>query len=438
MKRILIYSHDTFGLGNIRRMLEVARHLVASSPEVSVLVLTGSPALHALRIPARVDTLKLPCLSRDVDGRYGARSLPLSLAATVRLRANLVRSAIADFEPDLILVDKKPFGVEDELAGALAQLPQGAARPRLVLLLRDILDRADTTSRIWRKNGYFDAIATHYDQVLVVGCPSVYDLRHEIGFPPLAAAKVAYCGYIAREPGRRPRDEQRLALGLDGDEPLVLVTPGGGQDGQLLVQTALRALTALPPQDVPRTHVVCGPEMEDGARAEVHALARSMPAVSVQDSSDDMMSLMAAADVVLAMGGYNTVCELLTLRRRAVIVPRVQPGVEQLIRAERMAALGLLRMLHPQALSPMRLLEALQLELRELRRGTPQPQLQRLDGLACVSAALLGGLDLDTADADAFADTGHTTQPGAWDPLGAPWSAPAFGGATAPRVGGLA
>lgn len=424
MKRVLIYSHDTFGLGNIRRMLEVARHLVASSPAVSVLVLTGSPALHALRIPERIDTVKLPCLSRGVDGRYGARSLPLSLAATVKLRANLVRSAIADFEPDLILVDKKPFGVEDELAGALAQLPQGAARPRLVLLLRDILDRADTTARIWRKNGYFDAIATHYDQVLVVGCPSVYDLRHEIGFPPLAAAKVAYCGYIAREPGRLPRAEQRQALGLLGHEPLVLVTPGGGQDGQLLVLTALRALAALPPQQVPRTHVVCGPEMDDAARAQAHALARALPAVSVQDSSDDMMSLMAAAEVVLAMGGYNTVCELLTLRRRAVIVPRVQPGVEQLIRAERMAALGLLRMLHPEALNPLRLLAALQQELAALRQGTPQPRLQGLDGLAGVSAALLAGLDLEPVNSCAPADAADTTQPGdlpgaesGWPPL---------------------
>ena len=52
--------------------------------------------------------------------------------------------------------------------------------------------------------------------------------------------------------------------------------------------------------------------------------------MSVQDFSDDMMSLMAAADVVLAMGGYNTVCELLTLRKRALLVPRVKPGVEQL------------------------------------------------------------------------------------------------------------
>ena len=122
MKRILIYSHDTFGLGNIRRMLEVARHLVQSSPEVSVLVVTGSPMLHAFRIPQRVDYVKLPCLSRNVEGHYGARYLDLTLAATVRLRANIIRSTIADFEPDLILVDKKPFGVEDELAGALEGL----------------------------------------------------------------------------------------------------------------------------------------------------------------------------------------------------------------------------------------------------------------------------------------------------------------------------
>ena len=79
--------------------------------------------LHAFRIPPRIDYVKLPCLSRGVDGRYGARFLDLSLTATVRLRANIISSAIADFAPDLILVDKKPFGVEDELCGALAALP---------------------------------------------------------------------------------------------------------------------------------------------------------------------------------------------------------------------------------------------------------------------------------------------------------------------------
>ncbi|MFO1219223.1 MAG: glycosyltransferase [Burkholderiaceae bacterium] len=397
MRRILIYSHDTFGLGNIRRMLEVARHLVQASNDVSVLVLTGSPMLHAFRIPPRIDYVKLPCLARNVEGRYGARSLPLTLEHTVRLRANLIRAAIVDFEPDLILVDKKPFGVEDELAGALGSLPAGPRRPKLMLLLRDILDSPEKTAHVWRKNGYFDAISAYYHQVLVVGCPEVFDLRHEYGFPPFAAAKVQFCGYIAREGGQRSRDEVRVALGVHGHEPLVLVTPGGGEDGYTLVSTTLRALADQPQAQRPRTHIVCGPEMSDAQRAAVAEAVSALPGVSAQDFCDDMMSLMAAADVVVAMGGYNTVCELLTLKKRALLVPRVQPGVEQCLRAERMAALGLVRMLHPGELTPATLMRALRAELAALERCEAPVALRRLDGLEHVTAAVLEAVGLGPA-----------------------------------------
>jgi predicted glycosyltransferase len=395
VKRILIYSHDTFGLGNIRRMLEVARHIVQSSPQVSVLVITGSPMLHAFRIPARIDYLKLPCLSRSADGHYGARFLDLSLHDTVRLRANIIRSAIADFGPDLILVDKKPFGVEDELSGALADLQSNAQRPKLVLLLRDILDSNEATTRVWRKNGYFEAIEAFYDQVLVVGTPQVFDLRREYQFPPFAAAKVQFCGYIAREPGRKPRNEMRRQLGVTASDPLVLVTPGGGEDGFSLVSTTLEALASLSPENCPRTHIVCGPEMDEEQRFAVHSAAQLLPNISVQDFSDDMMSLMAAADVVVAMGGYNTVCELLTLHRRALLVPRIRPGTEQLIRAQCMASRGFVRMLHPDALTPTALWAGLRSELREYAAHCVLPKLCQLDGLTHVTNAILDAVGLD-------------------------------------------
>jgi predicted glycosyltransferase len=396
MKRILIYSHDTFGLGNIRRMLEIGRHLVQESPQVSVLVITGSPMLHAFRIPDRIDYVKLPCLSRNVDGRYGARNLPLSLDAVVRLRANLIRSAIADFEPDLILVDKKPFGVEDELSGAFVDLHSGGRRPKLVLLLRDILDSPEATMRVWRKNGYFEAIEAYYDQVLVVGSPEVFDLRREYQFPPFAAAKVKFCGYIARQFGRQSRAEVRHGLGVRDGQPLVLVTPGGGEDGHDLIGACLSGLKNIPAQHRPRTHIVCGPEMADARRIAIEAAA-VLPQVSTQDFSDDMMSLMAGADVVLAMGGYNTVCELLTLGKRAVLVPRVKPGIEQHMRAERMAGLGLVRMLNPVGLTPSALMAGLQSELAALAAHHALPQSPRLDGLAGVTAAIFDAIDL-TAD----------------------------------------
>ncbi len=388
MKKILIYSHDTFGLGNIRRMLEVARHLVESSPRVSVLVITGSPMLHAFRIPPGIDYVKLPCLQRDVQGHYAARSLNLSLHDTVKLRANLIRSAIADFEPDLVLVDKKPFGVEDELAGALQALLERQRRPRLVLLLRDILDSPQATARVWRKNGYFEAIATYYDQVLVVGCPEVFDMRQEYEFPPFAAAKLRYCGYIAREPGRRTRSEMRQQLGVAAHERLVLVTPGGGEDGYALVDAALRGMAGLPAAQRPRMHIVCGPEMAAAQRAAVAASVQALPGVSLQEFSDDMMSLQAAADVVLAMGGYNTVCELLSCGRRGVLVPRISPGQEQCIRAERMAGMGLLAMVHPEQLTPATLMRAMQAELAAAERGHARPSMKRLQGLEQATQAL--------------------------------------------------
>ena len=395
MKRILIYSHDTFGLGNVRRMLEIARHLVATSPEISVLLLTGSPMLHAFRIPPRIDYVKLPCLARDTSGRYGSRSLPIELPELVRLRSNLIKSATLDFAPDLVLVDKKPFGVQDELSGVLEMLSRAAHKPRFVLLLRDILDSAEATRAVWQKNGYYEAVETYYDEVLVVGSPEIFDLRREYAFPPFAAAKVRYCGYIAREAAKRSRAHVRASLGVGMHEPLLLVTPGGGEDGFRLVSTALEGLARTPEHRRPRTHVVCGPEMPEAHRTAIETAAADLPQVSVQAFSDDMMSLIGSADVALTMGGYNTVCELLTSGRRGVIVPRCEPGLEQLIRAERMAQHGLLRMLSPHALSPSALVAEVQHQFDALERSEPLPRLKAMHGLDRVAQALrtLVGLD---------------------------------------------
>jgi len=397
MKRVLVYSHDTFGLGNIRRMLEISRHLADCDGELSILIITGSPMLHAFRIPPRIDYVKLPCLSRNTAGHYGSRYLDMNLQSTVRLRSSIIRGTIQDFEPDLILVDKKPFGVEGELEAALTALPTGPARPKLVLLLRDILDSPEATMRVWNKNRYFDAIETHYDEILVVGSAQVFDLAAEYRFPRSAAAKLRFCGYLGRKAGRKSRAEVRCELGVVGRQPLVLVTPGGGEDGDALVQAYVEGLAALPAWRRPRSHLVFGPEMAEARRSEIARLADGLGCVSRQDFSDDMMSLMDGADVVVSMGGYNTVCELLSLRKRAVVVPRVRPVLEQGIRAERMAALGLLRCIHPDRLTPNQLFETVSQEIDSLHGDGSNPNTLRLDGLDGVADAIRSLMDSPTA-----------------------------------------
>jgi predicted glycosyltransferase len=392
MKRILVYSHDTFGLGNIRRMLEISKHLAAADPDVSILIVSGSPMLHAFRIPERIDYIKLPCLARTTRGGYEVKFLQSSFDDIIRLRANIILSAVLDFAPDLILVDKKPFGVGNELAPVFDLVRRRLQRPKMVLLLRDILDSPEATSQVWKKNAYYEAIQRYYDQVLVVGSPDVFDLGREYRFPPETRAKVRYCGYIKRSRGLVSRAETRIKYEV-ADEPMVLVTPGGGEDGYQLVSNYLMGLRERAPGRAIKSILVCGPEMQAHHRDEIKALAEQCSGVRLLDFSDDMASLMEAADLVVCMGGYNTICELLTLKKHAVIVPRVKPVQEQWIRADRLARKGVFRALHPDDLTPRKLMS---LVLDELASNNVHSSLLYqvdMDGLDKIQASVAELLD---------------------------------------------
>lgn len=361
MKKVLVYSHDAYGLGNIRRMLEITNHLVNADPDVSVLLISGSPMLHAFRIPPRVDYIKLPCIARSEKGESVVKSLGLSYDDTLRMRANVIAMAAMDFDPDLILVDKKPFGIGNELEQALSLLRKRPVPPQVVLLLRDILDEPEATMRQWLVGNFHGAIKDHYDQVLVVGEEEIFDAAAEYCFPDSTTEKLRYCGYIKRPAPAKTPQQVRAQFGL-GDEPLVLVTAGGGADGSRMMLAYLDGLVERPGRGF-STLLVTGPEMSPQQRATVTDLAQRAGGVVVREFCDDMMSCMNAADVVVSMGGYNTVCELLTLKKRTIIVPRVEPVLEQWIRAERMQTMGLLKALHPGVMTPQALMELVVAEL---------------------------------------------------------------------------
>ncbi|MEO1208330.1 MAG: glycosyltransferase [Cyanobacteria bacterium J06638_20] len=359
--KLMVYSHDAFGLGNIRRMLAICDYLIQAIPDLSVLVVSGSPALHSLRLPKGLDYIKLPCVGRDGSGQVSAKFLKTELEETVQLRADLILSATKHFKPDVLLVDKKPFGLMRELEPTLDFLEQAPFSTQLVLLLRDILDTPAATIAQWQRNGYYEAIAQRYEQVWVVGSPEIFDVRVEYEFPPAVAEKVQFVGYVRRQPEQRSREATRRQLCLEAQDQLILVTPGGGADGYGLIDTYLDAIAQPPLQQAGyKTLIVCGYEMSVVQREFFTHRAISLPQVEVVEFSDDLLSLMNAADLVVAMGGYNTTCEILSLEKPAIVVPRTNPVEEQWIRANRMAERGWLHAIHPDQLTPQRLASAVQ------------------------------------------------------------------------------
>ncbi len=387
MKRILIYSHDTFGLGNIRRMLSIAKHLVAGRSDYSILLLSGSPMLHAFRIPQYIDYVKLPCLQRDSEGQYRVRTLALSMENTVNLRSNIILSTVLDYQPDIMLVDKKPLGLCGELKAALEQLKRRSNAPRILLLLRDILDSPEATRSVWKKRGYFNAIHHYYDQILTVGQEDFFNLGKEYAFPPEAMGKLKYCGYIRREPGLTSRKNLRVQLGLRDQHKLVLVTAGGGKDGVQLILNYLKGFQANADENV-HSLVLCGPEMSEKDARNIRKRAKNCLRLTLRSFTDDLMSYLDAADVVVSMFGYNTSCEILTLKKPAVVVPRVRPVQEQWIRAERMARLGLVKVIHPDLMNP----ENLFLAVNSLLSQSCDPPLSKnrimLDALPVISRVI--------------------------------------------------
>jgi predicted glycosyltransferase len=64
------------------------------------------------------------------------------------------------------------------------------------------------------------------------------------------------------------------------------------------------------------------------------------------------------------MGGYNAATEILRLGKRAVVVPTSSHN-EQLIRASLFESFGLIRMIHPNQLSPQKLVETILAALQD-------------------------------------------------------------------------
>lgn len=374
--RLIVYSHDAYGLGNIRRMLAICKYLADTVPEISILLISGSPVLHSFRMPSGLDYIKLPCLGRDESGELSAKYLKKDPQEIVKLRSEIIKTAVANFKPDLILVDKKPYGLQGELKSTLNYLKQYLPATKLVLLLRDILDAPEVTIRDWKQNNYYKAIQQHYDQVLVVGMPEIFDAIEEYQFPHSLAKKTKFCGYIRREYGEISPQAIRQKLKVKSSEKLVLVTPGGGGDGYCLVETYLKGLAQLKSQLKIKTLIVSGPEMPLEQRKKLIRLAKQFSGVTLSEFTDDIASYMNAADVVVCMAGYNTICEVLSLEKKAVVIPRINPVQEQWIRAENMANLGLFKTIHPEELTVRNLLESV---LEQLNSNASLPGIEQLD-----------------------------------------------------------
>ncbi|MEQ1907286.1 MAG: glycosyltransferase [Vicinamibacterales bacterium] len=345
MHRIAFYSHDTMGLGHVRRNLALARAIVDRHVDVSILLISGTHLGGAFHMPAGIDCITLPALGKhQMTGAYSARHLSCPLDHIVGLRSQTIRAALERFDPHLLIVDNVPLGALGELEPTLAALRMGR-RIKTVLGLRDILDEPSVVAREWAAAGHHASIERYYDQVWIYGDPSVYDLSEECHFPESTRHRVRFVGYLDR---RSPHDSEAAAsTGAALARPFTLCLAGGGQDG---TELALAFSESSFPGGETGV-LLTGPFCPEPALKHVRAVAATRDDFHLIDFTDDGASLVERATRVVGMAGYNSVCEILAYRKPALLVPREAPRREQTIRATRFAEIGLVDVLAQRDLS---------------------------------------------------------------------------------------
>ena len=338
--RMLIYSHDTFGLGHLRRCQTIAHALVERYKGLSIIILSGSPIIGSFDYRARVDFVRVPGVIKLYNGEYTSLALHIDIQRTLAIRASIIRHTAEVFRPDLFLVDKEPLGLRGEISETLHMLK--GMGTKLVLGLRDIMDEPKLLRREWESRQLMPALSSLYDQIWVYGLPQVWNPLTDMDVPQHVEDKTLYTGYLKRT---LPQKLKRTPS-IEVEEPYLLITAGGGGDGYDLIDWVLRAYETN--SDLPYAPLfVLGPFMNADKQDDLtHRIDRLERARAITfDSHVEFM--VAQAEGVISMGGYNTFCEILSFDKPAIIVPRCKPRQEQLVRAEQAHRLGLARMINP-------------------------------------------------------------------------------------------
>jgi predicted glycosyltransferase len=353
---VLFYVQHLLGIGHLKRALRIVDALAREGAEVTVV--SGGEPVAAVASAITTQIVQLPPIrARDAGFRelVDAAGRPVNEDLRIARREALL-DALAVARPDAVLIEAFPFGrrafrfeLDALIDAARSQLP----RPLVLCSLRDIVVLHDKK----RGQEIVDRVRSDFDFVLVHSDPKLVPLEASFPAAPEISDRLVYTGYIAA--ADTPAEASPRAHGSDDAAGLdeVVVSVGGGAVGGALLSTALETrrrgfLTGL------TWRLLTGPNLPEPQFA---ALASNLPErVTVERYRPEFPQILRRCHVSVSQGGYNTVMDVLEARAPAVVVPFAsERETEQSLRAERLAARGILEVVQEQELSPERLAQAI-------------------------------------------------------------------------------
>ena len=356
---VLFYVQHLLGIGHVRRAFRLAEAVAREG--IGVTVVSGGEPLAEIICAKAVHIVQLaPIRSRDATfknlvGANGQR-IDLKLQET---RRDALLAALDSTRPDAVVIEAFPFGrrafrfeIEPLIEAARSRCP----RPRILCSLRDIVVAPKEASRL---REIIDRVRADFDFVLVHGDPAFIPLEASFSATSEIADRLIYTGYIGD-----PDQADGGAETAGANE--VLVSVGGGAVGRALLSTALDARRLGCLADL-TWRLLAGPNLPEEV---FERLAEALPDnVILERYRREFPKMLRRCRLSVSQAGYNTILDILAAGARAVVVPFAsERETEQQLRAERLAACGVLEVLPETQLTAAELAHAIERAIKRDRR----------------------------------------------------------------------
>lgn len=349
-KKVLFYCQHVLGMGHLIRSREIAHGL----KDFEVCFLNGGEIVPGFEFSPDIDVVNLPPIKSDSEFKEilsigGFRSLDeLKTSRSQKILAEYKR-----FEPDLLIIELFPFGRRKfafELIPLLTRIRLDGKRTKVICSLRDILvskrDQVRHEDQVcYMMNRYFDLLLIHSD-------PKFQQLEETYSRMKDLTVRTRYTGFVAKAASEKEADQKNTFLVEKNKTPLILASIGGGRVGIELLECAIQASSIVKETQPHRLLIFTGPYLPEDQFSRLQEMVMSKSNITLKRYTTEFLSYMKSADLSISMAGYNTCMNILTTGTKALLLPFTgNNNEEQTIRAEKLEALGVVTVVHPDELN---------------------------------------------------------------------------------------
>lgn len=397
--RLLLYCASNIGLGHLHRLTRIVAALREEIPDLDALLITDTQTLTASEIDPELGLIRLPSFEfREDSFRNRPAALGLNKQELRDLRANLILAAATGFQPHAVLMDTNPHGKRNELEPLLKQLGKASMPPLRILQLRDIPFPPEESSRLSGDPARLAEDFALYDEIVVAGDRSFFDLARNYDWPEEIAGRLEYLGFVlpvsedvedksvaAENPaagvstsGEESRSKPIPVERWEGEggavnpeepaEPAVrerqpgsralhiVAAMGGGWELEAFGHPVVDAYLHLYPEGGHGAHftLFTGPAVAQEAFENLVALVKGRPDIRIERYTREFAEELRRCDLAVLQAG-STAFQILESEIPMLIYSREYSTAEQLTRAERLAVFPGVEQLWREDLEPARL-----------------------------------------------------------------------------------